>query len=525
MSSPASGDRGLPHYVVDKTPFAPAYHSRFTEEIIDSGGYSRGKGPVDIHLLRHVNCGYLSTHGVAPTLLALKQHAHSLATLIAQLTPSSQYAEVDNSNDPDGRIKKSFRDNEAFDWLNNLSKPYENEDEWHQRPLTDLMNKIKGQSDSHVTVHHCPLETFENDKASRAVPRPYASHSALAMHANDCLEMLDHEYGATGGLMSLLPTDAGHDSAEMKVLRNSLLGQWLLFNQHLVARTHDLELSYADSLDVIAGEAAVPMQMLSKMGPDASSGREIAYPQDKWILANAGDDVFDYLSRVFDRQEELLEYKRDVYVRNGTYGERMWNERRGGDLYARGLVYYDVTTRYFRLQGKGRNTIFVLPAYGEHPALQQTRRLQVTPKVVSVVTPAWPARVSDWESKYKEKLDAATRAEIEVQKLTTSSHALKEHNETLATELHKTRFMLGKFEEYYDTSDDSDSKKNLEQRAADLEVQLQNKTDHVESLEKKVAELELRLKPNARASSQSRPVKVSGRRQSQVNAFGSPEQR
>ncbi|KAK2777501.1 hypothetical protein CKAH01_12049 [Colletotrichum kahawae] len=485
---------------VEKTPYAHGYQSRYTEDIINRGGYVTGHdNPCDLQLLDHVNCGYLSTQGVPPTLLALKQHAQSLAVLISQITISSQYAEVDNKNNADGRIYKSFRDNEAFDWLNDLSMPYENDDEWHHKPLTDLMNVVARQSDTRGTEHHCPLQKFSPPEEGKTKLRPYASHSALAMHANECLEVLDHEYSATGGLMSLLPTDAAADAEDMVAVRNSLLGQFLLFSQHLVARMHDLELSYANALDVTAGEAAVPMQMLSKVGPDGTSGREVAYPQDKWILANAGDDVFDHLHRALDRQEAQIKIKQQIYTANGTYGERMWNEQRGGDLYARGLVFYDVMTRFFRLQGKGKSTIFMLPAHGEHPAVQQTRRIEVTPTVVSVVTPTWPARVSEWEKKYRAKLEEADEREIKHHDMTAETFKMREHNETLATELQSARLMNEKFETYYTTSEAADGAAVLERKAAALEAELAGQKARMEQLEKLETQLE-KLKPHLPAS-------------------------
>ncbi|KAK1995770.1 hypothetical protein LX36DRAFT_659279 [Colletotrichum falcatum] len=492
MSSQASTSRESTWGRIDKTPYAGAYKSRFTEEILhpdgnrSSGHPSAGGG--DAHLLRHVNCGYLSTHGHAPTLLALKRHAQALAVLIAKLAPTTQYGEVDNGNNPRGRVRKSFRDNEAFDWLNDLSHTYQNDDEWHHKPLSDLMNQIQHQSDTQGIVHHCPLQTFVDDKEKRTKPRPYASHSALALHANECLEMLDHEYSATGGLMSLLPTDADTDAEEMGAVRNSLLGQWLLFNQHLVARMHDLELSYANALDVMAGEAVVPMQMVSKTGPDAASGRELAFPQDRWVLANAGDDVFDHLSRVLDREEAQIEHKRAIWEANGTYGKRMWEERRGGDLYARGLVFYDVKTRFYRLQGKGRSSIFILPAHGVHPAVRQTRKLEVTPTVVSVVKPAWPGRVSNWESKHKDQLDKATRVAIQNHRLEALTQTMKEQNETLATSLRKEQMTNAQFERYYGTSESADGPQMLERAAAILETDLMEQAEALRALEAGVAE-------------------------------------
>ncbi|KAK2046466.1 hypothetical protein LZ31DRAFT_201787 [Colletotrichum somersetense] len=492
MSSQASQSQEPTHGHIDKTPYAGAYKSRFTEEILHPDG-SRGSdhpsaGEGDINLLRHVNCGYLSTHGHAPTLLALKRHAQALAVLIAKLAPTTQYGEIDNGKSPHGWDRKSFRENEAFDWLNDLSHTYQNDDEWHHKPLSDLMNQIQHQSDTHGVVHHCTLQSFAMDKEKRTKPRPYASHSALALHANECLEMLDHEYGATGGLMSLLPTDADTDAEEMGAVRNSLLGQWLLFNQHLVARVHDLELSYANSLDVMAGEAVVPMQMACKTGPDAASGRELAFPQDRWVLANAGDDVFDYLSRALDREEAQIEHKRAVWAANGTYGERMWEERRGGDLYARGLVFYDVKTRYYRLQGKGRSSIFILPAHGVHPAVRQTRKLEVTPTVVTVVKPAWPARVSEWESKHKQQLDEATRVSIQNHRLSELAQTMKEQNVTLATSLHKEQMTNAQFERYYGTSESANGPKQLEKAVAVLETRLKEQTAALSALEAGVAE-------------------------------------
>ncbi|GKT45730.1 uncharacterized protein ColSpa_05911 [Colletotrichum spaethianum] len=492
MSSHASMSQEPARGHIDETPYADGYRSRFTEEILypdgDRGSNHPAAAGLGIRLLRHVNCGYLSTHGHAPTLLALKQHAQALAILIVKLAPTTQYAEINNQNNTRGRIRKSFRDNEAFDWLNDLSHPYQNDDEWHHKPLSDLMNQIRHQSDTQGIVHHCPLQPFGEDKERRTRPHPYASHSALALHANECLEMLDHEYSATGGLMSLLPTDAETDSEEMSAVRNSLLGQWLLFNQHLVARMHDLELSYANALDVTAGEAAVPMQMLSKMGPDASSGRELAFPQDKWVLANAGDDVFDHLHRALDREEAQIDYKKEIWTANGTYGERMWNEQRGGDLYARGLVFYDVLTRFYRLQGKGKSTIFILPAHGVHPAVQQTRKLEITPTVVSVVTPMWPARVSDWESKYKDKLDEATRMEIQNHRLTTLTQTMTEQNSILATSLDKERMTNAQYEKYYGESESKDGPQRLEKAVAILDMELKEKTEALSALETEVME-------------------------------------
>ncbi|KAM0273965.1 hypothetical protein ACHAQH_008085 [Verticillium albo-atrum] len=431
---------------IPKTPYATAYESRYTQNF----------GP-NKNLYAHINCGYLSTPGHAPTLLALKQHAQSLVILIRNISVNTAFGEVDNENGGGGHTTRKFRENEAFDWLNDLSYPYVNTDEWHQKPLTELMNQVRGGKLGQVQ-HHCPLSTHEDlgqtKEGSRL--RPYANHHALTMHANECLEMLDHEYSATGGLMSLLPSDATADSEMMKAARNTLLGQWLVFNQHLVGRMHELEIAYGNSLDAMRGEAVVPLQNLSMMAPSGAAssapgsyGREIAYPQDKWILCNAGDDVFDHVHKVLDRQEALVEPRERAWREHGVTGERMWREHRGGDMYDAGLVVWDVKTRYIRLRGKTRSPIFVIPAHGEHPGVSETRKLETAPGLVSVVTPTWPARVSDWEQKFKDELHEGKKRSIANFELRGENDRLRERNSVLDTERKSLKLATSRYEQYY----------------------------------------------------------------------------
>src|SRR5690606_30922169 len=125
--------------------------------------------------------------------------------------------------------------------------------------------------------YHCPLAEIRprgngngngNENGSGAdKQQPYANHHNLVMHANACLERLDHELSSTGGLMSLLPpargaataaTDGSGGSDDLAAARASLLGQWLHFTQSLVGRMHELERAYANALDALAGEAVVP---------------------------------------------------------------------------------------------------------------------------------------------------------------------------------------------------------------------------------------------------------------------------
>jgi hypothetical protein len=410
------------------------------------------EGEVDDGLLRHVNCGYLSTHGVPPTLLALKQHAQALCILIHALNPTLKSGEIAGA-DPRARAKEDNDDeeeeeeeedrsafryqlNDAFDFLNDLTVPYTNDDPNHHKPLTALVNEVRGRHEAHGTTYHCPLaETKPRGKGEKQ--RPYANHHSLIMHANACLERLDHEFSSTGGLLSLLPIPSEEDdndpaNAALANARNSLLGQWLLFTQHLVSRMHDLERSYGNALDALAGEAAIPAQHLSSLGPDARSvGRElnlnlnpnnlVVYPQDRWILVNAGDDVFDYVHQILDRQESMIQAKEKVWRRNGVAnGEYIFQHERGGRDYARGIVPVNLVTRYYRLAGRGKNSpLFVLPAWEHHPGVQHTRELETTqqgqgqPTVVACPQPKFPSRATELEKRFAERIRRAQRTERE----------------------------------------------------------------------------------------------------------------
>ncbi|CAM1503093.1 Fc.00g078690.m01.CDS01 [Cosmosporella sp. VM-42] len=395
---------------IPATLYAPSYQSTYT--IPESGFLTKD----DIALLKHINCSYLSNEK-PPTLLALKQHAHSLVNLIAKLSVTQSFAPVPGANAEDLDLA-----NEAYDWLVRLDAPYENDDESHHVPLWAVANTIKGESEIEGIEHHCPMKTaldlgpLSDEDGKR---RPYQTHHSLVMHTNECLEILDHEYGATGGLMSLLPTDHEADTEQLRAARNTLLGQWLMHHQHLVGRMHELEINYANALDILGGEAVVPLEMIRAAGPDGlSKGREIAYPQDKYILVNSGDAVTEHLHRLMDKAEAEIEQKEKVWKASGVSGERMWMQKGGGDWYSRGLVPVDCLTRFYRVKEKGSGSpIFVLPAIEQHPDVAYTRKIENRPTVVSVVTPTWPERVSDFEAKYKARLDKATETEILNQKL------------------------------------------------------------------------------------------------------------
>lgn len=412
---------------IDGNHYATAYTSRWINQSCNSD---------ELNVMQHMNCSYLSS-GRPATLLALKQHAQSLTNLILKLSLSSSSAAVAEIG-RNGLEGWGFRQNEAFDWLDNLQKPYENEDELHHVPLHSISNCIEKDSEDKGPQHHCPLTEVEDSgpwSQKGDTRRSYGTHHNLVMHANECLEILDHEYSSTGGLISILPTNMEHDTVELTSARNSLLGQWLLHSQHLVGRMHELEINYANALDVVEGEAMVPLQATRRAGPDGiSQGRQIAYPQDRYVLVNAGDDVTSYLHRQLDRAEAQVDQKERIWKNAGVSGERVWHEKRGGKWYARGIVPVDLLTRFYRVAGKGHaSPIFVMPAIEQHPGVAATRRIEQHPTVVSIATPTWPKRVSDWERKFKERLKRATALELENQRLVRENMKLQAtvafHNE------------------------------------------------------------------------------------------------
>lgn len=447
---------------------------------------------VQSELLRHMNCGYLSTHGVPPTLLALKQHAQSLCALIQMLQPDIKVAEVHvdgaasasnegskgkaNASSADDALGLKFELNSAFDFLNDLRTPYHNDDVYHHKPLVSLINEVRGRNEVYGTDYHCPLTDIQHH--SPPVPsetttpgqqanqprelRPYSNLQNLLIHTNSCLERLDHEYTATGGLLSVLPTDADHDTEELKHARTTLLGQWLLFTQHLVARMHELERSYGNALDALAGEAAIPHQVLGKLGPDGRSGRVVAYPQDQYILVNSGDDVYEYIHSLLDKREAVLQAKERVWRRNGAVGEELWHknpqtssgnaddgteslyeqmEKVDADLiggyFSRGIVQVDVTTRYYRLANSGKSVLFVVPAHAVHPGVEHTRLLETQPTIMATVQPRYPPRASELESKYNRKLREAGKIQQENLDLQSEVGSAKEQIRTLKAEVER----------------------------------------------------------------------------------------
>ncbi|KAI1816935.1 hypothetical protein GGS20DRAFT_133703 [Poronia punctata] len=357
-------------------------------------------------LFEHVNCSYLSTPGRAPNLLVLKQHVQSLAVLISYLAPTSQHGGggiLSDGDDDDDDDDAPFAAEQAFDWLNDLRTHYHTDDSAHKRPLNALANLIKSNGDVEGPKWHCPLDDTAIQLAEKhrfQQYRPFETHMTLLMHANEILERLDHEYSAMGGILGIIPLE-GEDNVENKALKQSkttLVGQWILFTQHLVSRMHELEIAYGNSLDLLANEAIVPMQHLSVHGPDGRRGREIVYPQDRWILANAGEDVFSFIHQMLDKAEAVQDRQDDKFAEQKVLGDAALSD----ELEYRGIVKVDLDTRFYRLRSSGHGPLFVLPAFADRPNTAYTREMEKRPTVVTIPQPEMKESVSSWEARHKD---------------------------------------------------------------------------------------------------------------------------
>ncbi|ORY65234.1 uncharacterized protein BCR38DRAFT_432183 [Pseudomassariella vexata] len=422
----------------------------------------------NLNMLQHVNCSYLSTPGRPPTLEALKKHAQSLTVLISQFAPSSGPGEINNARSQDPQARRFNRD-EAFDWLNDLQTPYSNADRAHHRPLNSLTNRVKSNSDIDGVQYHCPLEEHpilpQQPKSESAKLfkkerqfRLHARHTNLLMHANECLEMLDHEFSATGGLLSILPTQQGLEAKQLESVKDTLVGQWLVFTQQLICRMHELEIAYANSLDLLKGEAVVPMQHLSIHGPDGRSGRTIVFPQDRWILANAGDDVLQFLHQSLDKKEISAGDIEKQQKAMGVIGETLI----GSTATARGIVHLDLNTRFYRIKGDQRGPIYVLPAYADRPGTAYTREMESRPTIVAIPTPKFPERVSEWERKSQGMEQQLQSLKDEVNKLRRQNDSVHKENGQLEAEADSLRRVLDRYKKTFDTPEGKAAQKDID---------------------------------------------------------------
>ncbi|CAH0054903.1 unnamed protein product [Clonostachys solani] len=342
----------------------------------------------DLRLLANVNCSHLSS-GTAPTLLSLKQHAQSLAILIKKISVSTGPVFIG-----DGTLTV---ENEAFDWLADLSKPYENIDKYHNLPLRALQNQIASEDEMLGVTHHCPLTIRKNlggYARGRVRLPPYESGHGLLMHANECLELLDDDFGETGGLISMLPFSSGADSEQMACARNTLTGQWLIHHQHLTLRQRELECDLANLTDILAKEASIPRQILH-YPPEEHDRR--TKRQDRYILTNIGDDVTDLIHEHLDKREAEEQRHLRLCEARGVH-------TKGHD---QGIIQLDVVSRVSRIKGHGKESpIFILPCSEEHPGVLATREAERKAPEIRLV-----ARKPDKEAKRRQVFEAEVAAE------------------------------------------------------------------------------------------------------------------
>ncbi|KAI2635058.1 hypothetical protein GGS21DRAFT_490268 [Xylaria nigripes] len=430
------------------------------------------------HLLEHVNCTYLSTPGRAPTLLSLKQHAQSLAVLISLLAPAQYGGNLEMPNDDKLNGDAPFAAQQAFDWLNDLESHYSTEDAAHKKPLNALLNLVKSNSDTEGPKWHCPLDTTGIDfpeKHPFQQHRPYECHMTLLMHANEILERLDHEYSAMGGILGIIPLDSDNvqEQRALTQAKSTLVGQWILFTQHLVVRMHELEIAYGNSLDLLANEAIVPMQHISVHGPDGRSGREIVFPQDRWILANAGEDVFSFIHQMLDRAEAYQDAQDDVFAEQKVLGDAAFSSNE--DLKYRGIVKVDLNTRFYRLRKSGHGPLFVLPAFGDRPNTQHTRDMENRPTVVTVPQPSSKENVNSWESKHKDIDVKMLRLNVQNSNLHSQNSHLKTSVEMRDREIERLKQLQKKYDDKIQNTDKDISKEvvRLEEMVAYYQRQVQ----------------------------------------------------
>ncbi|KAI9745606.1 MAG: hypothetical protein M1818_001140 [Claussenomyces sp. TS43310] len=344
---------------IEMTEWAGSYKSRF----------------LDIHkdldkLLKHVNCNYLSTRGQAPTLLELKQHAQALSILIKHLTVSTAPTAVDSTQD--ARKNSAIQAVRAFDYLADLSREYINKDEAHALPLTGCMNILEDRGVlRRGGREHCPLHLAPVVERPDSVAMPYATQQALIKHADQVLERLDHEFGAEGGILGMLPLYEDGRPEANPLGRNTILGQWISYTRQLVNRVHELGQNLEEALEIVQGEAVVPKARLSQTPLDQRSEGALAV-QDQWVVTFS-DDVVSHFEREFARLE------------------RATVEEQGSDM-----MTVIAPTRYARL--RGGKTIFIRPAAPDKPRAPR-------PAVVQVVKAEWRDRSSLWERNHAEELE------------------------------------------------------------------------------------------------------------------------
>lgn len=341
-----------------ETEYSNAYRSEYLDTL--------GTPTSEVwELLAALPCSYVeSPSSIAPTILALKRHAQSICALLQFLLPPTEPGPLGTSD---------FKDGQALDFLNDLSTPYQNGSDDHNRPITTLLNNLKAPARGRKRpVDVCPLHRHEVADLDRTVALPHATHHKLLKHANECLERLDHDYSASGGIMSILPIDRTNASAVQIMADSTLIGQMLTSMQGLVVRNRELEICLDDMRGLVAGQSLVPREILAELGAVGRLGTKIeSYPQDRFVVADVTQEKWTWLCDELDRQD----------LREGTQT-------------------VSIVTSYTRL--RGQTTVFIA-----FETLLRRRADVTGPAVVKVVMPKWPERTTAWEERHEEGLESA----------------------------------------------------------------------------------------------------------------------
>lgn len=486
-------------------------------------------------LLEHVNCTYLSTPGRPPTLLALKQHAQSLAVLISLLAPSQQGSTLSPPNEEILQGDKGFAQEQAFDWLNDLGKHYHTDDRSHKLPLNALVNLYKSNDDWEGPKFHCPMDNTpehlaEDGEKSGQRYRPFASHTILMQHANEILERLDHEYSAMGGILAIIPSaiDGGEhgvkETEDLGRAKTTLLGQWILFTQNLVGRMHELEIAYAEGLELLAGGHVNPLQHRCRDdGVDwprcCSRAADGHTPQGSWVIANAGKKVLDLVHEALDDDEDDMDLRDDRHAKKCVLGDAAFagsdaeaTDRHGKKRY-HGTANATMSCRFSRIRdrgGKRRGPIYIVPAVLGREDMQFTRDMKTTPTAVLVPAPTIKTSVTAWEERHRDlaaefdRLRAEntelTQRATEVDGLRVKKTKLRARNKTLARQVRRALKGRDEMDEKY--SDLENVLANLKQN----DKKTVNKAIRAMKLKQKVRALENQMRDAA-----AREKELSGR--------------
>ena len=374
-----TGEVPIPHH-----PFGSAYLPSFL----------RDWGSPEAHRVRfaNLNCSFFShpTNPIPPTLLQLKQHAQAICSLLQTLC-ASDHEYAPRPIDTNGSVT------DAFDWLEDLDRPYDNKSQTHNLPLYSLSNTISTHTaadGSTTRLAGCPFGQTEPGKEQTV---------RLLEHANALLELLDHKAQAQGGLFSLMPAP-GTEGREL--IEGTILGQWLVYTTNLVQRVSELEAEVANAREVLAGEAMVPMRLVSQ-GTDAIGdavaaaaadaaadgragtaaeglgGRVMVFPQDRYVLANCGAGLWERLNEELAAREQGNEARERDRARTLRGGKVRGEPSEGHVLQP--VTYMDVQSRIYRV--KGCQSLFVIPAFDIHPDTEGTRRVEAKGMVQTVVRP------------------------------------------------------------------------------------------------------------------------------------------